>query len=153
MLGHSPRFQYWTWHMRFYWTLYRKKCDTYHWSQSNPYIRKTFPSLFENVLSGSMKSFLQLDHLFEIGLYLLEATIRCHSKKLHGLKPLLVPLAFWLQGLLRAGHTTPQILSLEYDMDAYMATTFGRGLTFVLSVGSRKKLGPIHKTSPTDIFS
>ena len=47
-----------------------------------------FPALFENALLGSMKSFLQLIHPFDISLYLAEVTTLCHSEKSPGLTPL-----------------------------------------------------------------
>jgi hypothetical protein len=52
----------------------------------NP-IRDKFPSPFENVVSGSLESFFQLDHQVDINLYLTEATALCHSRKLASLKP------------------------------------------------------------------
>ena len=50
-------------------------------------IRDKFPSLFENVLLGSIESFFQLDHLVDITLYLTEPTALCHSRELLGFKP------------------------------------------------------------------
>ena len=52
----------------------------------NP-IRHKFPSLFENVVLGSLKSFFQLDYQVDISLYLSKATAPYHSRKLVGLKP------------------------------------------------------------------
>jgi hypothetical protein len=52
----------------------------------NP-IRDKFHSLFENVLLGSLKSFLQLNHQVDISLYLTEAMALCHSRHLVGLTP------------------------------------------------------------------
>ena len=46
-----------------------------------------FPSLFENVVIGSAKSFFQLDHQFEISLYVREATAPNDSRGL----PILAP--------------------------------------------------------------
>ena len=54
-----------------------------------------------------------------------KATTLYHSTKVVGFKPLSIPLAFWLPGLLRVGHMGSQVLSPEYDMDVYMATLFG----------------------------
>ena len=54
----------------------------------NP-IRDKFQSLFENVVSGSFKSFFQLDHQVDINLHLMEAigaTAFCHSRELTSLK-------------------------------------------------------------------
>ena len=45
----------------------------------NP-IRDKFPSLFENVVPGNLKSFFKLDQQVDISLYLTEATTLCHSK-------------------------------------------------------------------------
>ena len=42
-------------------------------------IRDKFPSLFENVVLGSLKSFFQLDNQVDINLYLIEATALRHS--------------------------------------------------------------------------
>ena len=56
----------------------------------NP-VRHKFPSLFEEVILGSLKyfySFFQLDHQVDISLYLTEATALQHSRKLVGFKPL-----------------------------------------------------------------
>jgi hypothetical protein len=52
----------------------------------NP-IRDKFPSLFENVVLGSLKSFFELDHQVDISLYLTKATALCHSRELTGVKP------------------------------------------------------------------
>ena len=51
----------------------------------NP-IRDKFPSLFENVVLGSLWSFFQLDHEVGISLYLMEATALRHSSELPSLK-------------------------------------------------------------------
>jgi hypothetical protein len=45
-------------------------------------IRDKFPSLFENIVLESLKSYLQLDHQVDISLYLTEATILHHSREL-----------------------------------------------------------------------
>ena len=50
-------------------------------------IRDEFPSLFENVVLGSLKSFFHLIHQVDIGLYLTEASALHHSRELAGLKP------------------------------------------------------------------
>ena len=50
---------------------------------SLPYDR--FQSLFENVVLGSLKSFLQLDHQVDISLYLKSATALCHYGEIAGL--------------------------------------------------------------------
>ena len=52
----------------------------------NP-IRDKFPSLFENVVPRSMKSFFRLDQQVNISLYLIEAIALRHSRELIGLKP------------------------------------------------------------------
>ena len=53
----------------------------------NPITNK-FPSLFEYVVPGSLKSFFQCDQQVNISLYLAEvATVVCHSRELAGLKP------------------------------------------------------------------
>ena len=52
----------------------------------NP-IRDKFPSLFENVLLGSFKSFFQFDQQVNICFYLTEATALRHSRESTGLKP------------------------------------------------------------------
>ena len=46
----------------------------------NP-IKDKFPSLFENVIIRSLKSFFQSDHQVDIHLYLTEATTLCHYRK------------------------------------------------------------------------
>ena len=50
-------------------------------------IRDKFPSLFENVVLGSLKYFFQLDHQVDISLYLKEATALHQSRELASLKP------------------------------------------------------------------
>ena len=59
-------------------------------------IRVKFPSLFENIIQGSLKSLL--DHQVGISLYLTEASTLCHSRELVSVKPswcfFFVPLAF-----------------------------------------------------------
>ena len=52
----------------------------------NP-IKDKFPSLIENVVLGSLKSFFQLDQQVDINHYLIEATVLRHSRELVGLKP------------------------------------------------------------------
>ena len=52
----------------------------------NP-IRDKFPSLYENVVLGSLKTFFPLDHKVDCSLYLTEAIAFCHSKELVGLNP------------------------------------------------------------------
>lgn len=52
----------------------------------NP-IRDKFPSLFENVVARSLKSFLQIEQQVNISFYLTEANTLCHSRKSLGLKP------------------------------------------------------------------
>ena len=52
----------------------------------NP-IRDQFPSLFENIVPGSLKFFFQLDQQVDVSLYLAEATALHHSKKSIGSKP------------------------------------------------------------------
>ena len=52
----------------------------------NP-IRDKFPSLFENVVLGSLKSFIQMNHQVDISRYLTEATTLCPCKELPSLKP------------------------------------------------------------------
>ena len=52
----------------------------------NP-IRDKFPSLFENVVPRSMKSFCRLDQQVNISLYLIDAIALRHSRDLIGLKP------------------------------------------------------------------
>ena len=42
-----------------------------------------FPSLFENVVSWSLKSFFELDQQVNISLYLTKATALHHSRELH----------------------------------------------------------------------
>jgi hypothetical protein len=49
-------------------------------------IRDNFPSLFENVVLGSLKSCFQLDHQVDV-LYLTEAIMLYHSRELGGLEP------------------------------------------------------------------
>ena len=49
-------------------------------------IRDKFPSLFENVVVGSLKSFFQSNQQVNNSLYLMEATTPCHSRELTGLK-------------------------------------------------------------------
>ena len=44
-------------------------------------IRDKFPSLFENVILGSLKSFFQLDHQVDISFYLMEAIALCHFRE------------------------------------------------------------------------
>ena len=51
-------------------------------------IRVNFSTLFDNVVLGSLKYFIQLDHQVDINLYLMEAIALCHSRELVGLKPL-----------------------------------------------------------------
>lgn len=53
----------------------------------NPAILDKFPSIFQNAILGSPKSFFQSDHEVGISLYLTEVTPLCHSKKLASLKP------------------------------------------------------------------
>jgi hypothetical protein len=50
-------------------------------------IRDKFPSLFENVVLGSLNSFFQLDHQGDISLYLKEATALLPLWKISYLKP------------------------------------------------------------------
>ena len=50
-------------------------------------IRDKFPSLFENVVPGSLKSFFQLNQQVNISLYPTEVTALHHSRELIGLKP------------------------------------------------------------------
>jgi hypothetical protein len=50
-------------------------------------IKDKFPSLFENVIPRSLKSFFQLDHQVDISLYLIEANVPRNSRELAGLKP------------------------------------------------------------------
>ena len=50
-------------------------------------IKNKFPSLFENVVLGSLKAFFQLDRQVDISLYLTEATTLHHSRELASLKP------------------------------------------------------------------
>ena len=50
----------------------------------NP-VRDKFPSLFENVVPGSLKSFFQLDQQVNISLYLTEATAIHHFRGLTSL--------------------------------------------------------------------
>ena len=52
----------------------------------NP-IRDKFPSIFENVVLGSLQSFFQLDQRVNISLFLTEATALYHSRELTSLKP------------------------------------------------------------------
>jgi len=52
----------------------------------NP-IRNKFPSLFEDVVWGSLKPFLPSDHQVGISLHLTEAATLCHSRKLACFKP------------------------------------------------------------------
>ena len=52
----------------------------------NP-IRDKFPSLLENLVLGSLKSFFQLDHQVDISFYLTETTTLRHSRELASLKP------------------------------------------------------------------
>ena len=47
-------------------------------------IKDKCPSLFKNVILGSLKSFFNLDHQVDINLYLTEATSLRHSKELVG---------------------------------------------------------------------
>ena len=47
--------------------------------QYNP-IRDKFPSMFESIVLGSLKSFFQLDHQSDISLYLTEAATLRHSR-------------------------------------------------------------------------
>ena len=49
-------------------------------------ITHKFPSLSENVVLGSLKSFFQSDQQVNISLYLKEASTLRHSKKLIDLK-------------------------------------------------------------------
>ena len=49
-------------------------------------IKDKLPSLFENVVLGSLKSFFQLDFQVDISLYLTKATALHHSRELDGLK-------------------------------------------------------------------
>ena len=46
------------------------------------YIRDKFPSLFENVILGCLKSFFQLDHEVGVSLFLTKATTLCHFREL-----------------------------------------------------------------------
>ena len=46
-----------------------------------------FPSIVENAVLWSLKSFFQSGHEVDIRLYLTEATALRHSKELAGLKP------------------------------------------------------------------
>ena len=50
-------------------------------------IRDKFPSLFENAISRSLKSFFQLDQQVNISPYLKETSTLRHSRELTGLKP------------------------------------------------------------------
>ena len=50
-------------------------------------IRDKFPSLFENVVLGKLKTFFRLDHQVDISMYHTGATALCHSRELVGLKP------------------------------------------------------------------
>ena len=50
-------------------------------------IRDKFPSLVENVVLGSLKSFFQMDHQDDISLFLLEATAFLPLWKFSCLKP------------------------------------------------------------------
>ena len=50
-------------------------------------IRDKFPSLLENVILGSLKSFFQLHHRVEISIYLKEATALYYCRELASLKP------------------------------------------------------------------
>ena len=43
-------------------------------------LEKKMPSLFGNVVLGSLKSFFQLDHQVDISLYLTEATALRHCR-------------------------------------------------------------------------
>ena len=57
-----------------------------------PYItplKVSFPSLFENVVLRSLKSFFQSDHQVDISLYITRAPALHHFRKLVGLKPCL----------------------------------------------------------------
>ena len=56
------------------------------WPLYNPF-RDKFPSLFENVLLGSLKSFVQINQQVNVSLYVTEATALCHYRELIGLKP------------------------------------------------------------------
>ena len=49
--------------------------------------RDKSPSLFENVVVGTLKSFIQLDHQVDVSLYLTETTTLCPCRELIGLKP------------------------------------------------------------------
>lgn len=63
----------------------------------NP-IRDKFPSLFENVVARSLKSFLQIEQQVNISFYLTEANTLCHSRKSLGLKPswcIFSPISFF----------------------------------------------------------
>ena len=51
------------------------------------YIRDKFPSLFEDVVPGSLTSFFQLDHEVDISLYLIEVTALRHFRELASMKP------------------------------------------------------------------
>ena len=46
-----------------------------------------FPSLFVNIIPGSLKSFCQLDQQVNISLYLMEASALHHSREFASLKP------------------------------------------------------------------
>ena len=57
------------------------KCSLYN------SIEISFDSLFEKVVLGSLKPFIQLDHHVEISIYLMEAITLPHSTELGGLTP------------------------------------------------------------------
>jgi hypothetical protein len=46
------------------------------------YIRDKFPSLFEDVVPGCLKSFFHLDHEVDVSLYLTESTTLCDFREL-----------------------------------------------------------------------
>ena len=71
---------------------------------------------------GSLKYFLQLDHLVDISQYLLEATTLLYSKKVVGIETTFNPISPLASRTLKG---KSQVLSYEYDMDAYMATLLG----------------------------
>ena len=50
-------------------------------------VRDKFSSMFENVVLGSLKCSLRLDHLVEVSLYLMEATALHCSRESTGMKP------------------------------------------------------------------
>ena len=84
----------------------------------NP-IRDKFPSLFENVVPRSLKSFFPLDQQVKISLYLTKATTLRHSKELSSLKPSwcifnLISLFSFLD--FKANFISFQFISLSFNM-------------------------------------